>query len=60
MAKNQTLGVREAALRLGYTQKHVFNLIYEKKLQAEKRGRVWAIPAAVIDERLRQREARNG
>jgi excisionase family DNA binding protein len=56
MGKIVTLGVRETAVRLGYSQKHVFNLIYERKLPATKNGRVWRIPIAAIEQRLKQRE----
>jgi excisionase family DNA binding protein len=50
-----TVGVREAALRLGFTQKYVRDLLYEGKLPgARKEGREWRIPVTVVERRLRQ------
>jgi excisionase family DNA binding protein len=50
-----TLGVREAALRLGFTQKYVRDLLYEGKLPgARKEGREWRIPITTLERRLRQ------
>lgn len=50
-----TIGVREAALRLGFTQKYIRDLLYEGKLPgARKEGREWRIPASAVERRLRQ------
>ena len=52
------LTVRQAAFRLGYTQKYVRDLLYEQKMPgAYKNGRVWLIPASAIESRLKNREA---
>lgn len=60
MRSNKRLSVREAAQRLGCTRKFVFDLLYENRLTgAKKAGREWRIPVAAIEQRLRQREARN-
>lgn len=56
-----TLSVRETAQRLGCSLKWVFDLLYAARLRgAEKVRGQWRIPAEVVEERLREREARNG
>jgi excisionase family DNA binding protein len=61
MKESKSFGVRETALKLGCTQKYVRDLLYEQKLPgAQKKGRQWNIPAAAIEQRLKEREARNG
>jgi excisionase family DNA binding protein len=57
----KTVSVREAAKMLGCSRKWLFDLLYEDRLPgARKAGRQWQIPVSVIQERLREREARNG
>ena len=59
MSDTKSLTVRQAALKLGNTQKFVRDLLYEDKLfGAHKKGRAWRIPAAAIEQRLKEREAR--
>jgi excisionase family DNA binding protein len=56
-----TLNVREAITRLGCTRTYIYDLLCEGKLPgAEKRGKEWRIPLAAVEQRLREREARNG
>jgi excisionase family DNA binding protein len=59
MTNAKTLTVRQAALRLGNTQKYIRDLLYEQKLPgAQKKGREWLIPLTAIEERLRERDER--
>jgi excisionase family DNA binding protein len=51
----RTIGIREAAQRLGFTMKYLYDLIYTGKLKAEKVGRSWRIPTHVVEARLKQR-----
>lgn len=61
MTNAKMLTVRQTALSLGHTQKYIRDLLYEGKLAgAKKVGRQWFIPAATVERRLREREARNG
>jgi excisionase family DNA binding protein len=39
----KTIGVLESARRMGVTGKHVYDLVRERKLAAEKVGRQWRI-----------------
>jgi excisionase family DNA binding protein len=55
-----TMGVRQAALKLGCTLKYVYDLIYAGKLPSEKSGREWRIPATAVEGRRKSREGRNG
>lgn len=56
----KTVSVREAARVLGCSRKWLFDLLYENRLPgAYKAGREWRIPLLAIQQRLRQREARN-
>lgn len=55
------LNVREAISRLGCTRTYIYDLLCEGKLPgAQKKGREWRIPLAAIEQRLKEREARNG
>ena len=55
------LTVRQTAVRLGYTQKYIRDLLYERRLPgAYKVGRQWRIPAKVVAEQAKAREVRNG
>jgi excisionase family DNA binding protein len=51
----ETIGVREAAQRLGFTMKYLYDLIYTGRLEAKKVGRSWRIPAQTVEARLKQR-----
>jgi excisionase family DNA binding protein len=53
----KTVGIAEAARKLNVTLKYVYDLVYSGRLQAEKTGRVWRIPASAIEARLKQRGA---
>jgi Helix-turn-helix domain len=59
--KRAECGVRETAARLRCSLKHTYTLLYEGKLPGarKQRGRWW-VPLAAVEERLKQREARNG
>ena len=57
MKQDKNLTVRQAAGRLGVTLKYVRDLLYEGKLSgARKTGKRWMIPAAAVEERLKDRE----
>jgi excisionase family DNA binding protein len=52
MQKAKELTVQQTALRLGVTLKYVRDLLYEQKLPgAYKKGRVWVIPASIVEAR---------
>ena len=50
-----TMGVREAAKQLGVSIKFVYDLVWAGKLEAEKVGKTWRIPASAIEARLKVR-----
>ena len=57
MGQTKELTVQQTALRLGVTLKYVRDLLYEQKLTgAQKMGRVWRIPAASVEARLKARQ----
>lgn len=57
MGKAQTVTVREAALRAGWTLKYIYDLLYSGRLPgAQKVGRTWRIPVQAIEARLQARE----
>jgi excisionase family DNA binding protein len=59
-AMSKSLSVRQAAGQLGYTQKYIRDLLYERKLAgAYKKKCVWRIPASAVEKWLNLREARN-
>lgn len=59
--QTKTLSVRQAALRMGNTRKYISDLLYEEKLPgAQKQNGRWQIPLTVIEQRLKEREKRNG
>lgn len=61
MSTAKSLSVRETASRLGHTQKYVRDLLYEGRLKgAKKVGRQWAIPAATVEGRIRDRQKAQG
>ena len=57
MTKAQFLAVRDAARLMGVSIKFVYDLIWAGKLEAEKVGKTWQIPARAIEARLKQRGA---
>lgn len=57
MKQPQFLGVRDTAKVLGVSIKFVYDLIWAGKLEAEKVGKVWRVPAVAIEARLKQRGA---
>ena len=60
-ATRMSLTVRQTAVRLGYTQKYIRDLLYEHRLPgAYKIGRQWRIPDKVVAEQAKAREDRNG
>ena len=53
--------VRAPAVRLGYTLKYVYDLLYAGRLiGATKIGRRWLIPSTTVERLVKEREARNG
>lgn len=61
MKPAEELTVQQTALRLGVTLKYIRDLLYEQRLPgAYKIGRQWRIPAKVVAEQAKAREARNG
>lgn len=60
MSTRHTLTVRQAAMKLGNTQKYVRDLLYEGRLPgATKVGRAWAIPASAVEAHLKARQQVN-
>jgi excisionase family DNA binding protein len=57
MAK-ESVSVPEAAKRLGFTLKYVYDLVYSGRLKAEKKLGRWKISAEEIEARLRLRSQR--
>ncbi len=56
MPKNiQTVGVREAARKLNFSLKYIYDLLYLGKLAGRKIGRQWRIPVEAIEARLKER-----
>ena len=53
--KIEMMGIRDAARKLNYTLKYVYDLVYLGKLPAKKVARQWRIPLSAVEERLRQR-----
>lgn len=51
----ETIGVRQAALKLKVTTKYVYDLLYSGKLPARKVGRQWHISGEAVDARLKRR-----
>jgi excisionase family DNA binding protein len=57
MTVTKTLSVRQAALKLRCSQKWVRDLLYEAKLTGSKKdGRVWLIPVAAVEARIKARQ----
>ena len=53
---NNTLTVREAALRLGIDLNYAYTLLWSGKLKGEKSGGRWVIAEASVADRERQRK----
>lgn len=51
----RTIGIKEAARKLNFTLKYVYDLVYLGKLPATKVARQWRIPLSAIEARLKQR-----
>ena len=58
--KERPMTTREVSAALGVSIRHVLTLLYEGKLPAKKVGMVWQISASAVQQRLKEREARNG
>jgi excisionase family DNA binding protein len=56
-AAGQTVSIREAAIRLGFSMKYIYDLCYLGKLPAKKIARQWRIPVEAVQARLKQRRA---
>jgi len=53
--KKETFGIKEAARKLHYSLKHVYDLVQLGKLPAKKIRRQWCIPAEAVEARLKER-----
>jgi excisionase family DNA binding protein len=53
--ESETVTVPEAARRLGFTLKYVYDLLYSGRLKAEKKMGRWRIPTEEIEARLKAR-----
>ena len=53
----QALSVPDAARRLGFTLKYVYDLVHSGRLTAEKVSGRWQIPADEVEARLKKRDA---
>jgi excisionase family DNA binding protein len=51
----RTIGIREAALKLNFSLKYIYDLVYTGKLPAEKIARQWRIPISAVEARLKER-----
>ena len=52
---NECVSVPEAAKRLGFTLKYVYDLLYSGRLKADKQMGRWRIPTEEIEARLKIR-----
>jgi excisionase family DNA binding protein len=58
MPVTKTLSVRQAAQKLHCSQKWVRDLLYEGKLTGSRKdGRVWLIPIAAVEDRIKARQS---
>ena len=60
MVEDKYLIPSAAARRLGLGLDYVYKQIWAGKINARKVSGRWLIPASAIEQRLREREARNG
>jgi excisionase family DNA binding protein len=51
----ECIGVREAATRLNFSFKHVYELVYAGKLPATKVWGRWQIPVRAVEARVKAR-----
>lgn len=54
------LTASQSCRRLGITLDALYRLLYAGKLPGRKVERVWRIPATAVEERMKEREDRNG
>jgi excisionase family DNA binding protein len=55
MKPTPSVGVREAARKLGCTTKYIYDLLYGGQLRGFKVGKTWSIPLELIEARLKAR-----
>jgi excisionase family DNA binding protein len=48
-SEHATFSIPEAARRLGFTLKYLYDLVYSARIKAEKIGGRWRIPVAEIE-----------
>jgi excisionase family DNA binding protein len=60
MNQGKELTATQSCRRLGITLDALYRLLYAGKLPGRKVEGVWCIPLAAVEQRLREREARNG
>lgn len=60
MENKNELNAAESCRRLGITLDALYRLLYAGKLQGRKVEGVWRIPISAVEQRLKEREARNG
>ncbi len=53
MTKEKSLSAVEAARRLGVGLDYLYGLLWTGKLQGQKVGRRWRVPAAAVEARLK-------
>jgi excisionase family DNA binding protein len=51
----RTIGIKEAARKLNFTLKYVYDLVYLGKLPATKVARQWRIQLSAVEAKLKQR-----
>ncbi len=55
MANKPGLTSREAAIRLGVSLHHLYELLWEKKISARKKGGRWFVLESAIQKRLKKK-----
>jgi len=55
MKKEPELTPRDAAQKLGVGLDYLYSLLWTRKLQGRKVGKLWLIPAEAVEARLEQR-----
>jgi excisionase family DNA binding protein len=58
--REETFSAVEAARRLGVGLDYLYGLLWTGKLQGQKVGGRWAIPAAAVEARLKARQGQRG
>ena len=51
----RTIGIKEAARKLSFTLKYVYDLVYLGKLPATKVARQWRIPLSAVEDWRKRR-----